>query len=64
MKKICPPGFSCLVFSLPLRSFWAQGTIESISGPVKDSTGPATPHAAVQVAVQTATGLVRTTTSN
>src|SRR5579862_7879080 len=42
---------------------WAQGTTAQISGTVKDSTGSAVPQATVQ-ATQTATGLVRATTSN
>ena len=42
---------------------WAQGTTARISGTVKDTTGLAVTDAAIQV-TQTATGLIRTATSN
>src|SRR5471030_3267431 len=42
---------------------WAQGTTAQINGTVKDASGLAVAGAAIQV-TQTATGFVRTATSN
>lgn len=44
-------------------SAWGQGTTAQINGAVKDASGSMIPGVAVQV-TQTATGLVRTTTTN
>lgn len=49
--------------SLASTLAWGQGTTAQINGTVKDSAGLAVPGAAVQ-ATQTATGLVRTSTSS